>query len=77
MDFWGAKRYVAPLSKYWLLALIANSVFFKTLSKSIYTSNMIKGGGQGRKITDPKFLWYMHQQLFNVESGVTLKSSSC
>ena len=28
-------------------ALIANSVFFKTLSKSIYTSNMIKGGGQG------------------------------
>ena len=28
-------------------ALIANSVFFKTLSKSIYTSNIIKGGGQG------------------------------
>ena len=28
-------------------ALIANSVFLKTLSKSIYTSNMIKGGGQG------------------------------
>ena len=28
-------------------ALIANSVFFKTLSKSIYTSNMIKGTGQG------------------------------
>ena len=28
-------------------ALIANSIFFKTLSKSIYTSNMIKGGGQG------------------------------
>ena len=28
-------------------ALMANSVFFKTLSKSIYTSNMIKGGGQG------------------------------
>ena len=27
-------------------AWIANSVFFKTLSKSIYTSNMIKGGGQ-------------------------------
>ena len=28
--------------------LIANSVFFfKTLSKSIYTSNTIKGGGQG------------------------------
>ena len=26
---------------------MANSVFFKTLSKSIYTSNMIKGGGQG------------------------------
>ena len=25
----------------------ANSVFFKTLSKSIYISNMIKGGGQG------------------------------
>ena len=24
-----------------------DSVFFKTLSKSIYTSNMIKGGGQG------------------------------
>ena len=24
-----------------------NSVFFKTLSKSIYTSNMIKSGGQG------------------------------
>ena len=23
------------------------SVFFKTFSKSIYTSNMIKGGGQG------------------------------
>ena len=41
-------------------ALIANSVFFKTLSKSIYTSNMIKGGRQGglkRKITDPKYLW--------------------
>ena len=28
-------------------ALIANSVFFKTLSKSIYTSNLIIGGGQG------------------------------
>ena len=28
-------------------ALMANSVFFKTFSKSIYTSNMIKGGGQG------------------------------
>ena len=28
-------------------ALIANSVFFKTLSKSIHISNMIKGGGQG------------------------------
>ena len=28
-------------------ALIAKSVFFKTLSKSIYTSNMIKGGGHG------------------------------
>ena len=28
-------------------ALIANSIFFKTLSKSIYTSNTIKGGGQG------------------------------
>ena len=28
-------------------AMIANSVFFKTLSKSIYTSNMIKAGGQG------------------------------
>ena len=28
-------------------ALIADSVFFKTLSNSIYTSNMIKGGGQG------------------------------
>ena len=28
-------------------ALIANSIFFKTLSESIYTSNMIKGGGQG------------------------------
>ena len=28
-------------------ALIANSVFFKTLSKSIFTSNMIKGGDQG------------------------------
>ena len=27
--------------------LMANSVFFKTLSKSIYTSNMVKGGGQG------------------------------
>ena len=26
---------------------MANSVFFKTLSKSINTSNMIKGGGQG------------------------------
>ena len=25
---------------------MANSVFFKTLSKSINTSNMIKGGGQ-------------------------------
>ena len=40
-------------------ALIANSVFFKTLAKSMYTSNMIKGGGQGglkRKITDPKYL---------------------
>ena len=28
-------------------ALIANSVFFKILSKSINTSNNIKGGGQG------------------------------
>ena len=28
-------------------ALIAYSVFFKTLSKSIYTSNMITAGGQG------------------------------
>ena len=28
-------------------ALIANGVFLKTLSKSIYTSNMINGGGQG------------------------------
>ena len=28
-------------------ALIVNSVFFKTLSNSIYTSNVIKGGGQG------------------------------
>ena len=28
-------------------ALMANSVFFKTLFKSIYTSNMVKGGGQG------------------------------
>ena len=26
---------------------MANSVFFKTLFKSIYISNMIKGGGQG------------------------------
>ena len=26
---------------------MANSVFFKTLPKSIYASNMIKGGGQG------------------------------
>ena len=42
-------------------ALIANSVFFKTLSESFYTSNMIKGGGQGglnAKITDPKYLWF-------------------
>ena len=41
-------------------AWIANSVFFKTLSISIYTSNMIKDGGQGglkRKSTDPKYLW--------------------
>ena len=28
-------------------ALIANSFFLKILSKSIYTSNLIKGGGQG------------------------------
>ena len=28
-------------------ALIANSVFFKIVSKSIYTSNLIKGCGQG------------------------------
>ena len=38
---------------------MANSDFLKTLSKSIYTSNMIKGGGQGglnAKITDPKYL---------------------
>ena len=27
--------------------LIANKVFFKTLSRSIYTSFIIKGGGQG------------------------------
>ena len=26
---------------------MANSVFLNTFSKSIYTSNMIKGGGQG------------------------------
>ena len=26
---------------------MANNVFFKTFSESIYTSNMIKGGGQG------------------------------
>ena len=26
---------------------MAKSVLFKTLSKSIYTCNMIKGGGQG------------------------------
>ena len=26
---------------------MANSAFFKTLSKSIYTGNVIKGGGQG------------------------------
>ena len=26
---------------------MANSIFFKTLSKSINTSNMIKGGDQG------------------------------
>ena len=48
---------------------MANSIFFKTLSKSIYTSSMIKGGGQdglkrrvvvkmvlNAKITDPKYL---------------------
>ena len=29
------------------VALIVNRVFFKTLSRSIYTSYMIKGGGQG------------------------------
>ena len=28
-------------------ALIANAVFFKTLSRSIYTRFMIEGGGQG------------------------------
>ena len=26
---------------------MANSIFFKALSKSIFSSNMIKGGGQG------------------------------
>ena len=29
------------------MLLMENSVFFKTLSKGINTSNMIKGGGQG------------------------------
>ena len=41
-------------------ALIANRVFFKTLSRTIYTSFMIKGGGQGvlnAKFTDPRYLW--------------------
>ena len=36
---------------------MANSVFFKTLSKSIYTSNMIKGGGLKQKLLTPKYLW--------------------
>ena len=42
------------------IALIANRVFFKTLPRSVKTSFMTKGHGQGVlkcKITDPKYLW--------------------
>ena len=52
-------------------ALIANSVFFKTLSRSINTSFMIKGGSQGvlnAKITDPKYLF-----LYQVSSNEGLR----
>ena len=41
-------------------ALTANSVFFNTLSESIYASDIIKGVVKGvlnAKITDPKYLW--------------------
>ena len=43
-----------------MLALIANRVFFKTLPRSVKTSFMTKGHGQGvlkrKKITDSKYL---------------------
>ena len=41
------------------IALIANKVLFKTLSKSIYASFMTRGSSQcvlNAKITDPKYL---------------------
>ena len=45
------------------IALIANMVFFKTLPRSVKTSFMTKGHGQGvlkSKQTDPKYLWFKH-----------------
>ena len=54
------KKTLFTINAIFTRALIADSVFFKTLSKSMYTSNMIKGGVKvvlNAKITDPKYLW--------------------
>ena len=51
---------------------MANSVFFKTLSKSVYTSNMIKGGGQGglkrKKILTPSICGKTAHVVTNLSS---------
>ena len=54
------KKTLFTINAIFTRALIADSVFFKTLSISIYTSNMIKGGVKmvlNAKITDPNYLW--------------------
>ena len=44
---------------------MANSVFFKTSSKSIYTSNMIKGGGQGSLIVKVLIIQFDRGAIYN------------
>ena len=68
------------------IALIANRVFFKTLSRRVNTSFMIWGYGQGvqnAKITDPKYLcnigvrWDGHKVKLNCKLHIDRRDIKC
>ena len=50
---------------------------FKTLSRSLYTGFMIKGGGQCVKITDPKYLCYVIPVSLYIIQRCTLDITNC